>query len=661
MDSLVNVQLDIQNRMSRARQNYKKSPKDRVTEQYVEIRLESLEQLWSQFNETHRDIVKLWQGEECSYFADDIIEAVEELYIDYKTELKYSLASLQSTNRVVSNNCTHSPASTSNIQMPRIVIPYFSGLYTEWVTFRDLYISLVHTNDQLDNVQKMHYLKAYLTGEAEQLLRHIPIADVNYERCWMLLNNRYNNKKYLSHTILKRLLSQKNIAYESSSGLKNLMDTTNDCLISLTTLGIDVSTWDAIVIHILTLKLDTESRKQWEINITNINSSEELPTFSQFNEFITKRYRALEFLDSKSTTVTDNKLKTMHVLHNNQCTFCSGNHKISLCKNFANQNVNSRRNFVQNNNICFNCLGNNHSAVSCKSINRCRICKKQHHSLLHPNNVDTSDSSGKTNSTTNDAESNSKRLSAFFSSGSVKCNHVLLPTALVKAVSETGKQFVIRALLDQGSQTSFISEATVQYLGLKKTSIKEYVSVLGGDMNISSEAIVTINLRSMVDPSYKMSVKAYVLKSITSFLPDKKLDSLEWLESLNIQLADPNYHTPNKIDILLGAEVYSKIILKDVIKAPHETSVVQCTSLGWIITVRNLNSNRSVVQRRSYKVYVYDPNKFMGGNTDDYSVVFRADDSRPCTAVCRNSTPSNQIFTLAHIQNSQLHGTLLPQ
>ncbi|CAH0726760.1 unnamed protein product, partial [Brenthis ino] len=306
----------------------------------------------------------------------------------------------------------------------------------------------------------MHYLKGYLSGEAEQLLRQMPISDSNYERCWSLLNSRYNNKRYLSHFILKRLLSQRNITSESANCLKNLIDTTNDCLSSLTNLGINASTWDIIIIHILTLKLDSESRKQWEFSVTNNNSSEELPTFNQFSEFLTNRYRALEFLDTKSATVTKNsqynnnvnKFRTFIASANKiQCAFCSEDHRIIHC--------------------------NNHSAKSCQSSNKCRICNRHHHSLLHPPSSGISGANAETTKNNNgnigssSSESNNEMestpLATFFSTGLV-LNQVLLATALVKAASKTGEHYIIRALLDQGSQTSFVTEATVQYLGLRK-------------------------------------------------------------------------------------------------------------------------------------------------------------------------------------------------
>ncbi|CAH0722490.1 unnamed protein product, partial [Brenthis ino] len=358
------------------------------------------------------------------------------------------------------------------------------------------------------------------------------------------------------------------------------------------------------------ISLDSESRKQWEFSVTNNNSSEELPTFNQFSEFLTNRYRALEFLDTKSATVTKdsqynnnvNKFRTFVASANKiQCAFCSEDHRIIHCKRFSNETVDARRNFVQTHNICFNCLGNNHSAKSCQSSNKCRICKRQHHSLLHPPSSGISGANAETTKNNNgnigssSSESNNEMestpLATFFSTGLVR-NQVLLATALVKAASKTGEHYIIRALLDQGSQKSFVTEATVQYLGLKKIPIREQVSVLGGNSNVSPKAMVFIQLKSMIDPNYNITVKAYVLKTITSFLPAKRITALEWLEALEIELADPNYHTPNKIDVLLGAEVYDKIIQEGIKKGPQGSPVVQNTSFGWIVSGEVTTSTR---------------------------------------------------------------------
>ncbi|XP_072934991.1 uncharacterized protein [Epargyreus clarus] len=56
---------------------------------------------------------------------------------------------------------------TAQVRLPRIELPTYSGKYEEWPTFQDLFVSLVHNNTSLSDVQKLHYLKCSVAGEAE--------------------------------------------------------------------------------------------------------------------------------------------------------------------------------------------------------------------------------------------------------------------------------------------------------------------------------------------------------------------------------------------------------------------------------------------------------------------------------------------------------------
>lgn len=182
-----------------------------------------------------------------------------------------------------------------------------------------------------------------------------------------------------------KLLNQKNIQAESASALRELLDTSTDCLTALTNLGIDISSWDVIVVHILSLKLDIDSRKAWEMNVTGSVDTEELPSFEQFQQFLTSRFRALEFLEPNLSYISNKSIiepKAMHVT-TISCLYCNEYHKLGKCKQFSKQNVDTCRKFLESNKLCFNCLAQNHIAKYCRNSARCRICKRRHHSLLH--------------------------------------------------------------------------------------------------------------------------------------------------------------------------------------------------------------------------------------------------------------------------------------
>jgi len=89
----------------------------------------------------------------------------------------------------------------------------------------DLFVALVHSNNNLSGAQKLQYLKSALRGEPSQLLCAIPTTDANYTEAWDLLQSRYQNKKELVNAVLKRLISHPPLTQESATALRKLIDT----------------------------------------------------------------------------------------------------------------------------------------------------------------------------------------------------------------------------------------------------------------------------------------------------------------------------------------------------------------------------------------------------------------------------------------------------
>ncbi|CAK1583774.1 unnamed protein product [Parnassius mnemosyne] len=609
----IKLQTEIINQLNKAKINYKKSPKERLTARNIETRIKLAEEKWTEFSSNHSAIIKSKQDVSASdYIKNDHFQETEMFYIDFIAEMKEKFDQLLEQPRIVYDKHI---MSSSNVKLPKISIPTFSGQYSEWMSFRDLFVSLIHKSS-MEDVQKLHYLKGYLTGEAEKLLRHIPITNENYEQCWKILQDRYDNKQFLANCILKKFFSQRNVTTESATAIKELLDNTTDTLNGLKSIGINTDSWDLIIIYIVCSKLDQETHKQWESRVSEtVSRSKELPSFSQFKEFLENKYHSLEFLDSKGTIKklsnhsnvcnikNSNALVNLHI-NPSPCVYCNGDHRISNCKRFSGLQCFDKRNFVQQNKLCFNCLGNNHSVKQCRITTSCQICRRRHHSLLHPKNVisingnnDSDVSRGKesvkTGQPTRTAlqpetlEESHQNIASHFLKEPI--HHVLLATALVNVKYRNDYQ-TMRALIDQGSQASFITESAVQLLGLKKTKTNVMVSGLGAEKSLVSKSTVDLTIHSRYDTNSCLHVTAYVLEKLTSYLPSTNVDLLHWPELKQLNLADPSFHKPNKIDILLGAEVYALIIMEGLLKYPSGSTVAQNTSLGWILSGQ-LHSN----------------------------------------------------------------------
>ncbi|CAK1579942.1 unnamed protein product [Parnassius mnemosyne] len=146
-------------------------------------------------------------------------------------------------------------------------------------------------------------------------------------------------------------------------------------------------------------------------------------------------------------------------------------------------------------------------------------------------------------------------------SGVHHTTNILLATALVRVTAENGRKLQLRALIDLGSEGSSITEKAAQALGLKKHTINGTISGLGNSTVLHAKHMLTLNLQSEYDKTFNLPVQAYVLKTLTRLLPTNQVDK-KWEHIQDLQLAEPHYGTPSTINLLLGAEVYSNIMLE---------------------------------------------------------------------------------------------------
>ncbi|XP_045497496.1 uncharacterized protein LOC123695635 [Colias croceus] len=192
-----------------------------------------------------------------------------------------------------------------------------------------------------------------------------------------------------------------------------------------------------------------------------------------------------------------------------------------------------------------------------------------------------------TNTTTPTSASTSEaQVTAHYSSEAQSSKRVLLATAIVYIKGKSGELHRFRALVDQGSEASFITSRVVDLLNLKKKRVHGTVSGIGEEKQ-DLKYKVQLSLHTKSSP---IEMEAYVMKTISSILPAKKI-SLQ-MEIETIDLADPTYGTPGSIDLLLGVEVFTRIIEDGIIRL-HNGLVTQKTSLGWILSGQTTHADRN--------------------------------------------------------------------
>lgn len=363
-------------------------------------------------------------------------------------------------------------------------------------------------------------------------------------------------------------------------------------------MGISTTSWDPLIIFLIVQKLDPETHKSWE-EYSYKDNLEELPTLQDLKKFIESKFRTLELITpSVQIHGRDKSIKerSFHVANIDEtnttksCPMCKEEHTMSHCKQFARMDAAQRSEFVKGHGLCFNCLLPGHPSRRCRLSMSCRICNRRHHSLLHQvNNARQTNQSNSNNiqahhsnieDTLPTASSDGVAISSHFTS---RMSTALLATALVNVKDISGRFITLRALVDPGSQATFLSERAAQLLRVEKKPINGTVTGVGSTETTINH-VAHLEISSKNENNFNLHVEAYIMSTrLTTTLPTKAITTCTWPHLERLVLADPSYNQPGRVDMLLGVEVCSQIWKSEIIKGPPGTPCAQNTSLGWIL------------------------------------------------------------------------------
>ena len=66
-------------------------------------------------------------------------------------------------------------------------------------------------------------------------------------------------------------------------------------------------------------------------------------------------------------------------------------------------------------------------------------------------------------------------------------------------------------------------------------------------------------------------------------MPESVIDPKPWGHVRNLQLADPTYHLPGKVDLLLSADVLANILQPGLLVGKIDEPVAMNTIFGWTL------------------------------------------------------------------------------
>ncbi|KAM0728325.1 hypothetical protein ACS0PU_005107 [Formica fusca] len=583
MEELILAQHELCSRIARTYNNLKKAGQAKINKGLVATTLKLLDAKWTKFEEQHELLFTEYGAEvrNHEYGTKDFLGQVEEVYVIQRAavlELEEALAQPASP-KTGSRLSGDELRAASRTTLPRIQLPSFSGRYEDWPAFRDLFQSIIGKDSSIAQVEKMHYLKTCLKGEAELLIRNISTTGDHYESAWEMLQSYYENKRLLVRAYLSNFLALQRMKSESPGDLRNIFHCLKSTVSSLENIGRPIDCSEDLFVYLAVELLDPRSRREWE---SFISDTKEPPSFDTLELFLDRRLHTLEAMhpiradgaaskqENSSPRSTRSHLarkqENASEVQRSRCALCHQDHFVMLCEEYRRKTGPERKQLIEAKQLCLNCLGR-HQVDECASKKTCSVCDARHHSSLHEayreNAVATS---------SHVAQGPGERAAS-----------VLLATARVLVADRYGVDHNARALVDQGSESTMISERLAQKLRLPRSPISVSVFGVGGQKSSTAKSRVTLSLSPRTGGA-ATSVNALVLPRLTVYAGGVDPGARTWPHVEGLELADPEYRASDPVDILLGADVQAAIIRQGLRKGGRREPVAQRTTLGWILS-----------------------------------------------------------------------------
>ena len=240
-------------------------------------------------------------------------------------------------------------------------------------------------------------------------------------------------------------------------------------------------------------------------------------------------------------------------------------HYLPRCTKFKRLSLEDKRAAVKKLNLCFCCLRPGHGSADCDK--KCPKCDKKHHYHLHEDRVEP-----KTTEDTKTAAAGVVASSTFKDRGRASLG------VLRVRVQSNGKEALCWALVDSGSNTTFIKRSVADELNLTGPDHIFSVNTLGGTTSHDEKCVDFV----LVSEDGTESVHVEGAFTIPSLQIQARHDGTT--HTAFKHLADLHFPAVNtEIDIVIGTDCTQMFWTHDERHGGVKEPIARKTKLGWIL------------------------------------------------------------------------------
>ncbi|UYV65695.1 hypothetical protein LAZ67_3005166, partial [Cordylochernes scorpioides] len=497
--------------------------------------------------------------EEAEHYSDTFITLERKVRELIDSDNKSDVKSLGSSNGSL---------MAKSYKLPKIEIRKFDGELINWLPFWAQF-EKIHEDTELHDADKFHYLVQSMQSNtrARELIESYPQTAENYAKAVQALKQRYGQKDLLVEIyvreLLKLMMANVKTPPDERRSVAKLYDKLETQLRSLESLGVDTKENTAWLFPMIESCLPEDVLKR------SGRGRRRLLARRGFEGSSPKEKLRNKFKQNSNIPTAAGLFSAKEM----GCLFCENNHQSKDCITAQSMPFKDKRAKIYEKRCCLKCLKPGHLAKACKRTVQCNICAKGHYVLLCPDLPCNRKEKTHVSEVVQSALANQQ------------CTRdVTLMTLMVNIMGNNGYRRV-RALLDPGSQKSYILESTALEVKLKPIgNVNIAHSLFGGTQTETKcHKVYTVALCSNLSELDTLREFEFLGQDIIcGEIP--RTPKGAWLNELKgsrIWLSDLGRDSP-KIELLIGSDIYGSLLSGRVKQLENGLTAIE-THLGWTI------------------------------------------------------------------------------
>ena len=268
------------------------------------------------------------------------------------------------------------------VKLPKLQITKFQGTHLDWTRFWNQF-EMEIDKSTLAPVSKFSHLKEYLQPKVRLLIDGLPFTAEGYNRAKSILKARYGKPSEVANAHIESIMTLPSITSSNTRKIHDFYEKLITNINALDTMGKlkDING---------NVRLILDKLSGIRADLVRLDDNWQNWTFPEFVEALRKWTERHPISTEKSqlTLDTKNSIRKEKMLQTSQnqwkprkCIYCEDtNHKAADCEKV--KELSERKKIIATKRLCYNCVGNGHRAVDCKSKRRCLHCKGLHHSSI---------------------------------------------------------------------------------------------------------------------------------------------------------------------------------------------------------------------------------------------------------------------------------------